>query len=150
MKIRCLIAVMACSWAVSVTAEPLEQTLMLGSESFTFDVAADPETRRQGLMGRELADNTGMLFDFPVGTRPAIWMHNMQISLDLLFVSASGRIEHIFAEVPPCAQMPCSVYQASEPLRYVLEVPAGTVGAMGLKQGQTLDMSGLPASPPAN
>ena len=84
MKIRCLIAVMACSWAVSVTAEPLEQTLMLGSESFTFDVAADPETRRQGLMGRELADNTGMLFDFPVGTRPAIWMHNMQISLDLL------------------------------------------------------------------
>jgi uncharacterized protein len=127
-----------------------EQQLTLGSQVFQFSVADDPETRRQGLMGRELAPQTGMLFDFPQGTRPAIWMHNMQISLDLLFVDAEGRIQHLFAEVPPCRQTPCNIYQASEPLRYVLEVPAGTAQALGLKQGDQLDMSRLPSSPPAN
>ncbi len=127
-----------------------ERQLTLGSQVFHFSVADDPETRRKGLMGRELAPQSGMLFDFPLGTRPAIWMHNMQISLDLLFVDAEGRIQHLFAEVPPCRQTPCNIYQASEPLRYVLEVPAGTAQALGLKQGDQLDMSSLPPSPPEN
>jgi len=126
-----------------------EQQLTLGDQVFRFSVAADPETRRQGLMGQVLAPQTGMLFDFPAGTRPAIWMHNMQISLDLLFVDASGRIQHVFAEVPPCQQTPCSIYQAREPMRYVLEVPAGTAQALGLKPGDQLDVSQLPPSAPA-
>ena len=149
MKIRHMVALTACFIAAQVSASPSELQLTLGTQLFRFDVAADPQTRRQGLMGQELAENTGMLFDFPEGTRPAIWMRNMHISLDLLFVSASGRIEHIFANVAPCAQLPCSIYQAAAPLRYVLEVPAGTAQRLDLKRGQRLDMSQLPASPPA-
>lgn len=125
------------------------QQLLLGNQRFDFAVAADPESRQQGLMGRELTAGTGMLFDFPAGTRPAIWMHNMRISLDLVFVDTHGRIKQLFANVPPCRQMPCAIYQAAEPLRYVLEIPAGTIQALGIKAGDQLDMGALPALPPA-
>jgi len=143
-----LLAVLLLGVSFSLLAQP-QQQLVLGNHAFIFDVAADPDSRRDGLMGRELAPQTGMLFDFPAGTRPAIWMYNMQISLDLLFVSQSGRIKHVFSQVPPCRQTPCSIYQAVEPLRYVLEVPAGTVRELGLKIGDQLDLSGLPEAPPA-
>lgn len=135
--------------SLSVSAEPRQLQLKLGDQMFSFVVAADPDSRRDGLMGRELAPQTGMLFDFPEGTRPAIWMYNMQISLDLLFVGAGGHVQYVFAEVAPCQQTPCDIYQAAAPLRYVLEVPAGTVQALGIKVGDQLDMSGLPAAPPA-
>jgi len=137
------------AWPLVSPATPAQQ-LTLGGKAFQFSVAADPETRRQGLMGQELAPQTGMLFDFPAGTRPAIWMYNMQISLDLLFVDSDGRIQHVFAEVPPCRQKPCSIYQASKPLRYVLEVPAGTAKTLGIEPGDQLDMSRLPLSAPTN
>ncbi len=143
---RLLLVLVFCG-PLSLSAQP-QQQLMLGNQLFSFDVAADPDSRREGLMGRELAAHTGMLFDFPAGTRPAIWMHNMQISLDLLFVSTDGRILHVFAAVPPCQQTPCSIYQATQPLRYVLELPAGTAQALDLKVGDQLDMTGLPKSPP--
>lgn len=132
-----------------LSAEPQKLQLTLGDQAFSFVVAADPDSRRNGLMGRELAPQTGMLFDFPEGTRPAIWMYNMQISLDLLFVGSGGHIQYVFAEVAPCQKTPCDIYQAAEPLRYVLEVPAGTVQALGIKVGDQLDMSGLPVAPPA-
>ena len=126
-------------------------TVRLADTDFVMEVVADPDSRRQGLMGREnLPFGTGMLFDFPDGTRPAIWMRNMQISLDLVFVAADGRIAHLFERVPPCADLPCAIYQAEAPLRWVLELPAGSVDTLGLKVGDNLDLSMLPAEPPLN
>lgn len=120
----------------------------LGGERFRLERVADPESRRQGLMGRtELPDNEGMLFDFPAGTEPAIWMHNMVISLDLLYLDDDGRIAYIFANVPPCASQPCDVYQASEPLRFVLELSAGSAERLGLERGQVLDLGGALQQP---
>lgn len=127
------------------------ETIRLADTEFVMEVVADPDSRRQGLMGREvLPAGTGMLFDFPEGTRPAIWMRNMVISLDLVFVAADGRIAHLFPQVPPCADLPCAIYQADGPLRWVLELPAGSVDKLGLKVGDNLDLSMLPAQPPLN
>ncbi len=101
----------------------------LGGAHFELEYVADPQSRRLGLMGRpSLPAGTGMLFDFPDGTTPAIWMRNMQISLDLVYIDANGTIAQIFPRVPPCQAMPCEVYHASRPLRFVLELPAGTAG----------------------
>ena len=137
--------------ATSLPVTGATQTIRLGDTEFAMEVVADPDSRRQGLMGREsLPFGSGMLFDFPINTRPAIWMHNMVISLDLVFVAADGRIAHVFPEVPPCADLPCAVYQAAEPLRWVFELPAGSVDKLGLKVGDNLDLSVLPATPPPN
>lgn len=127
------------------------QTLVqagLAGQPFQLELVADPESRRQGLMQRsDLPAGTGMLFDFPEGTQPAIWMRNMQIPLDLLFVDQHARLLQVFADVPPCTAQPCAIYQAEIPLRFVIEVPAGTASHLGLQPGDELDLSGHQLSP---
>lgn len=128
-------------------AETIEATL--GGQAYQLELVAEPDSRRQGLMGRsELAPGTGMLFDFPEGTRPAIWMRNMQMSLDLLFVDEHARLMQVFAEVPPCSASPCAIYQAQQPLRFVIEVAPGTAAQLGLQPGDQLDLADHHQSPP--
>ena len=139
-----VVAVLACTGAQAGT-----RSVVLGNTAFELTYVADPDSRRQGLMGvSDLPFGTGMLFDFPAGTQPAIWMRNMLISLDLVFVADSGQIRHVFAEVPPCAELPCALYQAAQPLRWVIELPAGSAARLGLEEGDQLDMSELPPTPP--
>ncbi|WVM90366.1 DUF192 domain-containing protein [Halopseudomonas pachastrellae] len=65
-----------------------------------------------------------------------------------MFVADTGEIRHVFSEVPPCAELPCALYQATQPLRWVIELPAGSVARLGLEEGDQLDMSELPPTPP--
>ena len=139
-----VVAVLACTSAQAGT-----RSVVLGNTPFELTHVADPDSRRQGLMGvSDLPFGTGMLFDFPAGTQPAIWMRNMLISLDLVFVADTGEIRHVFSEGPPCAELPCALYQATQPLRWVIELPAGSVARLGLGEGDQLDMSELPPTPP--
>lgn len=142
------LAVSALCTVTQVQAQPVIEA-RFAEQPFQLELVADPESRRQGLMGRtELPAGTGMLFDFPEGTKPAIWMRNMQISLDLLFVDEQARLVHVFSEVPPCAELPCDVYQADKPLRFVIELPAGTASQLKLQPGIQLDLDGHQLSPP--
>jgi uncharacterized membrane protein (UPF0127 family) len=147
--IRCLaLAVIAGSAAAQSGTTPVLE-LDLAGRIFQVEYVADPDTRREGLMGRTaLPAGTGMLFDFPEGTRPAIWMRNMLISLDLVYIDQSGQIVQIFRQVPPCKAMPCEIYHAAQPIRFVLEVPAGTADSLSLEVGQTLALDALTARPP--
>ncbi|SDU33663.1 DUF192 domain-containing protein [Halopseudomonas salegens] len=127
-------------WISPVVANP-EVSVVIAGKRFQLEYVADLQSRRQGLMGREsLPDDGGMLFDFPQGTQPQIWMRNMQISLDLLYVDNQGHVVDIFAAVPPCSAMPCPIYPASRPLRFVVELPAGSVAELGLESGMQLIM----------
>ena len=143
----CILLILACSVAAESAAEGEWWSMQLADETFHIERVADPESRRQGLMGRRLAPDEGMLFDFPAGTVPSIWMRNMQISLDLVYIDELGQISHIFSAVPPCWTMPCDIYQADRPLRFVLELPEGTAARLGLTVGQQLPMDELLALP---
>lgn len=137
-------------WITIAAANPLVSVEM-GGKNFQLEYVADPESRRQGLMGRgSLAVDGGMLFDFPQGTQPRIWMRNMQISLDLLFVDNHGHVVDIYQQVPPCLSMPCEVYPASRPLRFVIEVPAGTVELLQLESGMQVTMPDILQRPAPN
>lgn len=139
-------ALLLLSAALPVQAQTLIQARFAG-QPFQLEVVDKPESRRQGLMGRgELASGTGMLFDFPEGTAPAIWMRNMTIALDLLFVDQHGELVQIFSDVPPCIELPCAVYQAQKPLRFVIELSAGTAQRLGLQAGDRLDLGGHQSS----
>ncbi|WP_185265868.1 DUF192 domain-containing protein [Halopseudomonas xiamenensis] len=142
------IMVLCLGMVLPLQAQTLVQARLAG-QSYQLELVADPDSRRQGLMGRsELAPGTGMLFDFPEGTRPAIWMRNMRISLDLLFVDENARLVQIFAEVPPCDAPPCVIYEAERALRFVIEVPPGTAAQLGLQTGDQLDLADRPSLPP--
>src|SRR5690606_4146916 len=136
-----------CLTALPLAAQELIQA-RIGDELFRLELAADPDSRRQGLMEREaLPAGSGMLFDFPSGATPAIWMRNMRISLDLLFVDGQARIRQMFHSVPPCEDLPCEIYQEQHPLRFVIELPAGTADRLGPQGGDALDPGGRARTP---
>lgn len=138
-----LVCLLSTGW---VAAQML--SARLGAEPFKLEVVDDPDSRRQGLMGRtELGANKGMLFDFPEGVTPSIWMRNMHMPLDLIYLDGDARITHLFESVPPCQALPCEIYRADRPLRFVIEVPAGTVDRLDLTLGQQVDLGGLEKQP---
>jgi uncharacterized membrane protein (UPF0127 family) len=115
-------------------------------DSYTvhLEIAADDETRTQGLMYRDrLPEATGMLFLFAQPGDFPFWMKNTLIPLDLIWLDASHKIVHIAHDVPPSKADPCPSYPPNAVASYVLEVPAGAAAKHHLAGGQTLRFEGL-------
>jgi uncharacterized membrane protein (UPF0127 family) len=93
----------------------------------------------RGLMYRtSMAKNSGMLFVFPDESLQSFWMKNTKIPLDMLFISASGKIVDIKNNFLPCLTDTCSSYTSSAPAQYVLEINGGLAKKEGIKIGDSL------------
>ena len=104
-------------------------------------IANTPQKREKGLMFvKQLPENSGMLFVFDQETEQFFWMKNTLIDLDIIFLSAEGKINQIFPRVEhtytytPQAEIPV----VSAPAKYVLEVAAGTAERHHLQNGEVL------------
>jgi uncharacterized membrane protein (UPF0127 family) len=96
-------------------------------------VADTPESRARGLMYvRELPPGRGMLFLFEAPHFASFWMKNTYIPLDLLFVSADGRIVNIVENATPLSLAPM---ESVAPVTAVLEVAGGTAARLSLRVG---------------
>ena len=94
----------------------------IGRETFHLEVAADDESRRVGLSGREeLAASAGMLFLFEEPQEVAFWMKDTSIPLSLAWVDSAGRITGITDLVP----------ESLEPVYS----PGAVIAAIELNQG---------------
>ena len=103
------------------------------------EIAADDETRAQGLMYRDHIDpGKGMLFVFPRDDVFSFWMKNTRIPLDMIWIDANRRIAGIKENVPPCRVDDCPSYGPGVIARYVLEVGGGEAAKHGLKVGDVL------------
>ncbi len=99
---------------------------------FNVEVAANDETRKNGLMGREsLAHNAGMLFVWPRSFFVTMWMKDTPLSLDILFIE-DYKVVGIVEYTAPESEELLNVGQKSNA---VLEVPAGTVSANNITVG---------------
>ncbi len=112
-------------------------TLEIATESarhrFTVEVAATPELRSLGLQHRrEMALDAGMLFDFKVERRIAMWMKNTHLSLDMLFVDGAGRIVRVAENAVPGS---LDLIPSSRPVKAVVELNAGTAKRLGIAVG---------------
>jgi uncharacterized membrane protein (UPF0127 family) len=104
-----------------------------GRHAFMVEVARTVEERSQGLMyRRSLAPNRGMIFDFGAATDVGMWMRNTYIPLDMLFVRADGVIHRVQHDTVPFSEETIS---AGAPVRYVVELPAGTAKRLGIDRG---------------
>lgn len=100
-----------------------------------FDVwIADDEPRRaRGLMFvTKMADREGMLFLYPQPQLVAMWMKNTHISLDMLFVSADGRVERVAENTTP---MSTKTIESGKPVLAVIELNAGAAKRMNIRAG---------------
>lgn len=103
------------------------------------EIAANDETRTQGLMFRDrVPPGTGMLFLFPQTGHYPFWMKNTFVPLDMIWIDEGRRVVHVHADVPPCKADPCPSYPPDAQARYVLELGAGEAGKHLLTTGTTL------------
>ena len=108
------------------------------------EIAADDETRAQGLMYRDrLAENRGMLFFFRQTGEYPFWMKNTFIPLDIIWIDEQLRVAHVKAGVPPCQADPCPSYAPGASSKYVLELASGTAAKHGVAPGAALRFEGM-------
>lgn len=117
---------------------PVEK-LTIGGEVFTVELAFQQHSRLRGLMFREsLPANAGMLFLFDREKPRSFYMKNCLIDLDILFIKADGEIALISTMKTPEPGKPLIYYPCEIPVKYVLELPAGTAQRLGIKAGQKI------------
>jgi uncharacterized membrane protein (UPF0127 family) len=104
-----------------------------GEHPFTVEWALTNEERARGLMFREaMAPDHGMVFDFMVEEPVSFWMKNTPLSLDIVFIHANGTVARIARSTAPFSERNIP---SGAPVRYVLEVVAGTADRIGLAGG---------------
>jgi hypothetical protein len=123
--------------AAAGKTEPLSVVTGAGRHVFQVEIADTDEARAQGLMFRTaLAADAGMLFDFKREQETGFWMKNTYVSLDMIFVKADGRIHRIAEATTPLSE---ALVPSNGPVRFVLEVVAGTARRLGLKAGDRIE-----------
>lgn len=104
--------------------------------SFITEIADTDITRQRGLMYRKsLPKNRAMLFVFYREQYVSMWMKNTYIPLDMLFIDKDGVVVDIFEKATP---MSTDIIDSDVPVRYVLEIAAGRVEALGLARGDKI------------
>ena len=91
---------------------------------FDIYLARTVQQQRRGLMFvRNLPANVGMLFVYEDDAYHSMWMKNTYIPLDMVFVRSDGSVSSVIQDTVP---MSMNSQAAVEPVRYVLELNAGT------------------------
>ena len=111
-----------------------------GRVTINVEVARSPQAQTRGLGGRpSLKKGTGMAFPYNGPGLRGIWMKGMLIPIDILWI-LEGRIVAIEANVqPPTSNGAPAVF--SHVADQVLEVPAGYAREMGIRIGQSVEVT---------
>lgn len=105
--------------------------------AFTVEMAVAPEHQMTGLMFRtEVKPDEGMLFDWGRVQESNMWMRNTLVSLDMVFISAEGRIHHIAERTTPRS---LATISSGGPVRGTLELAAGTAERLKLRVGDRVE-----------
>lgn len=140
-----LAVLLACLGTAAVADDCTPQRMDIrgdfGSTRLTLELADSNRERARGLMYREsLPDGHGMLFLYPRVGRPAFWMKNTLIPLDMLFITPAGRLQHIHENAVPGDLTPID---GGDGILAVLEIAGGQAAALGLTEGAELRHPGL-------
>lgn len=134
------------SWVDPSAPQRREIALTTGAGTYRLgvEVAATEATRNRGLAGRTVVPTgTGMLYDFGEDREVGMWMKGNLVPLDMIFVREDGQV----ADVRP-ANQPGDMTPVVPPIpvRFVVELPAGSVAAMDVRRLDRLDLAPPAAS----
>ncbi|MBO6639543.1 MAG: DUF192 domain-containing protein [Roseitalea sp.] len=103
---------------------------------FDLEIARTGDEHMRGLMHRtDLPADRAMLFVFEAAGQRAFWMKDTPLPLDIVFADQSGAIVRIARHTVPFSTVPV---RSGAPALYVLEIHAGTAGALGMRAGDRL------------
>ena len=110
---------------------------------FTVELATTPVEREKWLMYREyLAENSWMLFVFPVADIHNFWMKNTIIPLDMIRINDQFKVVRVLT-AQPCITNPCTIYKPEISTNYVLEVNAGIAKVYWIQEWTTLELKNI-------
>ena len=116
--------------------EPLTVTTSTGEHRFMVEIADDEAERQRGLMERApLADDRGILFQFPYVSELSFWMHNTPSPLDIIYIDPRGRIVSIAKNAAPNSD---EIIPSNGPAMGVLELRAGRADEIGARPGDII------------
>lgn len=109
--------------------------MTIGSKTYTLEVAANDLTREHGLMMRDkMPGNWGMIFVFPDEEPRSFWMRNTRIPLDIIYVSAGGKVMSI-KQMKAYDETPVP---SDGVAKYAIELNLNQAAATGVKVGDVL------------
>lgn len=136
--------------ALSPSQVQLPQATLPDGFMVNLELAVTPEETETGLMFRPaLEGNRGMLLLWPENRLATIWMMNVLIPLDIVFLDEAGQVVELFVDAQPCNAEPCPRFTTSIHARAVLEMAAGSAVAHGIEVGSRIGfdrVSGFPVS----
>lgn len=125
----------------SVESPTVRVDMTIKEQTFRVELAFRRSDRMRGLMGREhLPTDAGMLFVFEREHVRSFYMKNCLIDLDILFLDEQGQIVHLTTMTKPEPDQPLLHYSSQEPMKYALELAAGTIERLQLAKGDTIEL----------
>lgn len=107
----------------------------IGSGVFSVQLATTDTERIQGLSGVDrLNANGGLLMIFPSDDTWGIWMKDMKVPLDIVWMDSDKKVIYIVKDASPDIGT-SKTFAPEDPARYVLELPAGAAMKAGVKIG---------------
>lgn len=118
--------------------EPERISIQVGNINAKVEVAALPEIRRKGLMGRaHLGKDEGMLLVFPREKLLQMWMLNTLIPLDVGFFDSRGLLLNMVTMEPDGGK---EIHKSTGLAIYALEMNKGWFSRHGIQPGVTLQL----------
>ena len=109
--------------------------LRAGSGVYHLWVADTVAERYQGLSGVErLSPNGGLLMKFEENDVWNIWMKDMKVPLDIIWLNEDKEVVYIVKNAAPELSTD-TIFSPKSKARYVVELPAGSVDNAGIKPG---------------
>jgi uncharacterized membrane protein (UPF0127 family) len=153
-----LLLIAACSQPApqQVTTEPtqnrtrvdLPQALLPDGFFVDLELATTPEETTTGLMFRPvLPEDRGMLLLWEEERFATIWMMNVLVPLDIVFLDDSGRVVELVADAQPCTAEPCPRFTPEIASRAVLELAAGSAAAHRVAVGERVGFTKVDGYP---
>jgi len=111
----------------------------LSEHEIALEICDDDYTRARGMMMRKaFHPDWGMLFIFGRDEMRSFWMRNTYIPLDMVFIRRDGSVANALPNAKPLDENPS--YRSTDRVRYVLELPSGSIQRFGIDAATTFDM----------
>jgi uncharacterized membrane protein (UPF0127 family) len=131
------LGIVICVGIIWQTSKPAERTLQVGRQAYGLEVAKTDKEHERGLSGRtSLAPNKGMIFVFSREEEQCFWMKDMHFPLDMIWLDAKHKVVFLQQKATPDSYP--RTFCSSHPAAYVIELNAGEIQRLGIRNGQLL------------
>lgn len=114
--------------------------VQIGSQEYRLWIADTEKERVKGLSGvAAVSEKGGLLMDFQSDGQWGIWMKDMNVPIDIIWLNKDKEVVYIVENASP--DTPEKTYFPFEDTRYVVELAAGAVESAGITQGSTARFS---------